>query len=338
MDFLAASLNKYGSQNNAKGKNDQGVSKFIPQIQQPQPQEQQQYANVPSSYEPSIAVNDSEIEEDTLKGELPSLYAIERIFKDMSVFDIMKRKTPNLDYTADDDDRLLSDNIQLIFKEETAWNTTDLLALLKRIVENEDILMKESRKKIIRRTKDKSLNASEKKMIFLFYPNLLSLMLAVYYHCKHYYKMMVVKTDVRSVIKQQIMSTWTDVFNELTLICNVIVYANKKEKGDNTEDEGFLKDLPQNWNDFIKQKQKTYNKLVTRKLKLEESNLALKGSLVKMEMELNNIKTSYEREDMKYKQSVTEIDNLNQTIHGLVNVSLITKENKDRLITFRDKA
>jgi hypothetical protein len=279
------------------------------------------------------------IENEDVKRELPDIFTINEIFKNMRVFSIEQRKTPNLDYKADDEDKALEDNIKLLFNENDLWSIEEIKEIMEAVVRSEDPLMHPSEKKKYRQASSaNNLKSDKKKMLKMFYPHLISLMFAIYCHLKRYSKAMIINSDQTTVIKQQIMKTWDQVFNELALICNVIMYANQKEKENESDEkeEGFLEGLPQSWTKFIKQKRSKTNLLKKHELFIEEKLLEVSSDLVKMDTELNNIKTKYEEADANFRQLSTEKNNIRDQMYAAINVKLLTKQNSEMLKRYKE--
>lgn len=278
-----------------------------------------------------------DLSREELKRELPNVFTINQIFEFMQNFTIESKKTPNLDYKADSDDQALEANIKLIFTEKELWNLPELKEILENIVKYEDPLMHPDEKKKLKTKMAKALNKGDRKVLRTFYPHLIALMFAVYCHVKRYSKAMIVKSDNALVIKQQIMKTWDQVFNDLALICNVIIYANKKTKEDESsgDDEGFLSGLPQSWGSYIRQQRKKDNRLRKHELELEEKIIEVNKKIIEMESELNAIKTKYEEEDAIFRQLSTEKENIKQQIYAFVNVKRITDENKGLMLRYK---
>jgi hypothetical protein len=288
------------------------------------PEDQKQFAKLRHSNAPeSIDLREEHTEPKLTKPvtHLPNSLRVEHIISSLRDFQFEQAKPKNIVYTLSEEDQELEKNIKLLFDNKNAvlWTYETLKNVLIKIVDRQDFLIHPKDKEEYERNDFMSLNVKEKRILELFYPNLVRLMMAVIAHI-HSLKVRIPGT--KDAVKMQIIQdTWQGVLSELNDILGVVTYANTKNA------EPFLEHYPTEWSEVIKHRNK-HIALLNENINVVSTHINdLEKIVLKRDAEMEAIRIQYANQIEELEKTRCERRNMEEALSSLLDVKVLVKNN-----------
>lgn len=256
---------------------------------------------------------------------IPTGLRVERIFETLSAFKFDNEKPQHIIYTLTEEDRQIEENIKQLFNNPNPilWTSAKLKKILIKIVDREDILIHPHEREEYEKNEALALNKEETKILELFYPNLVRLMMAL---ISHIHSMKVRIPGTKDATKMTIIQdTWKDVLSQLNDILEVIIYANEKNA------ESFLDNYPTEWTAVIQLRNRQIAELNESINVVNTKINELEKIILRRDAEMEAIRLQYANQVEELEKSRCEKRNIEDALSSLLDVKIIVKNNLAQL-------
>lgn len=263
---------------------------------------------------------------------LPNGVRIQTIFEGLNNFTLQGNIAEATNYTPTEEDMQLQENIRSLFHAKNGsgtaklWSSDTILPILKKIVDKQDVLLHPHEKQMYDGSDGVRLSQTEKKVLQLFYPNLVRLMMALIAHV-HNTRLKTTVLNKHLQPKSAVLGIWKHTLSELNEVLNIIVYANK-------ENDDFLGDYPTAWLQLVHNRNGEISSLKKGIHTLNDKIYKLQTILNTREKEVEEVKSRYANHEDELEVSQSHLQNLEEKLLQLLDVKIIVENNLSQLRKF----